>query len=172
MRFWNIFLAFLNFVKTIYAHRSVLGMMARQEIKNRYAGTLAGLLWSFINPLMMILVYWFVFSVGFKIQPPGGYPFILVFLCGLVPWTLLSETLMSSSNVVIKNPHLVKKIAFPTEILPFVNLATSLITHGIMLVILIIIMLVNSVPLSWINLQFIYYLFALSVFITGLSWRL
>jgi lipopolysaccharide transport system permease protein/teichoic acid transport system permease protein len=144
--------------------------MVIREIKSRYVGTFGGLLWSVINPLMMILVYWLVFSVGFKVQPSGNVPFIVVFLCGLMPWLTFSEAMTTSTNALIANAHLVTKTVFPTEILPIVYLLASLITHGIMLIVLVIVLLMNKISLSIYNFQFLYYLFALSMFALGLGW--
>lgn len=144
--------------------------MAMRDIQIRYAGTLGGFAWSIIQPLMMILIYCFVFSVGFKVKPPGGIPFIVVFLCGLIPWLIFSETLMSSVRVITANTHLTKKTVFPTEILPVTCLVASLIPHCVMLIILIIVLLVNNISFSFYNFQFLYYLFALSVFSLGLNW--
>lgn len=162
--------ALVNFLKRIYLYRSMIMTMAIREIQSRYAGTLAGFVWSVINPLMMIFVFWFIFSVGFKIQPVGSAPFIVVFLCGLIPWTMFSETLMANTNSITGNSHLVKKMVFPTEILSIVNLVASLISHGIMLAILIVLLLFTKIPFSIYNFQFLYYLVALSVFTLGLSW--
>ncbi len=158
-----------HFLKLIYKHRLLVKAMAFQEIKNRYAGTLGGFAWSIINPLMIILVYWFVFSVGFKIKPAGSIPFIVVFLCGLIPWLMFSEALTTSANALNVNVHLVTKTVFPTEILPLVYLLASLMIHGIMLIILFIVLLINHIPISIYNFQFIYYLFALLVFSLGLG---
>lgn len=146
--------------------------MAIHQIQSRYIGTFGGFAWSIIHPLMMILVYWFVFSVGFKVQPAGGVPFIVVFLCGLIPWSMFAEAVTTSANAINANAHLVTKTVFPTEILPVVYLAASLITHTVMLGIFIIVMLFNKVSLSLYNLQFLYYLFCLSVFSLGLGWLL
>jgi len=170
MRLFGFPFIFFNFIRTIFLNKAIIWAMVCREIKTRYTGTLAGLLWSVVNPLMMILVYWFVFSVGFKISPPGGHPFILVFLCGLIPWTLFNETLMGSVNIVVINQHLVTKTVFPTEILPLVSLLASLVTHVIMLFILMIVMWSNNVPFSVFNFQFLYYLFALSIFTLGWAW--
>ena len=159
-----------NFLRRIYAHRSVIMAMAAHEISSRYAGTLAGFLWAVINPLITVAVYWFVFSVGFRVQPVGGVPFIVVFSAGLIPWMTLSECLIMSANSVISNRHLVTKMVFPTEILPLVNLAASLIIHFIMIAIFLALLFFNGIKFSLLNLQFIYYLFALSVFSIGLSW--
>jgi ABC-type polysaccharide/polyol phosphate export permease len=159
-----------NFLRRIYIYRSIIITMAIREIQTRYVGTLAGFVWSIVNPLMMILVFWFVFSVGFKVRPIGNAPFIVVFLCGLIPWTMFNDTLMANTNSITRNVHLVKKMVFPTEILPIVNLVASLITHGIMLGILVVLLLFNKISFSIYNMQFLYYLVALSVFTIGLSW--
>lgn len=163
---------FVNFLKKLYHYRSMIRTLALREIQARYIGTMGGLAWSIINPLMFILVYWFVFSVGFKVQPPGGVPFIIVFLCGLIPWSMFSEALTTSTNTINANAHLVTKTVFPTEILPIVNIVASLVTHFIMLGILIIVMLFNKIPLLLYSLQFLYYLFGLLIFSLGLGWLL
>jgi len=121
---------------------------------------------------MMILVYWFVFSVGFKVKPAGNVPFIVVFLCGLIPWLTFSEALATSANALNANAHLVTKTVFPTEILPLVYLLASLITHTIMLIILLVVLLFTKIALSIYSLQFLYYLFGMSVFALGLGWML
>lgn len=162
----------LKFFKRIYKYRLMIKAMALREIQSRYIGTLGGLLWSIIQPLMMILVYWFVFSVGFKVQPAGGVPFIVVFLCGLIPWSMFSEAITTGTNAISANAHLVTKTVFPTEILPIVYIVASLITHTIMLGIFIVVMWFNKISLSFYNLQFLYYLFGLSVFSLGLGWFL
>jgi ABC-type polysaccharide/polyol phosphate export permease len=146
--------------------------MSIREIQSRYIGTLGGVAWSVIQPLMTILVYWFVFSVGFKVKPAGNKPFIVVFLCGMIPWMMFNEVIFSSANAILANPHLVKKTVFPTEILPFIYLFASLITHSIVLIIFIVVMVLNKMPFSLYNLQFLYYLFALSIFSLGLGWFL
>jgi len=148
----------------------MIRLMAARTIKYRYAGTLIGIFWSFINPLMIILVYWFIFSVGFKIQPANNVPFVLVFFCGLLPWLTFNESLNSTTECIVQNPHLVKKIIFPTEILPFVNLVATWVSHGIMLLILLAVMFFQEFSFSLYNFQFLYYLLGLSVFSLGLGW--
>jgi len=120
--------------------------MARMEIRKRYVGTLAGMAWSVAHPLMMILIYWVIFSLGFRVHPAGNTPFIVYFLCGLIPWTAFAETVSASSNAVTGNPYLVKKTVFPTEILPLAHWLASMVSHVIMLVILAIVMV--RVPLA------------------------
>lgn len=160
----------INFIKKIYSHRMIIFSMAMREIQSRYIGTLGGMVWSVIQPLMMIFVYWFVFSVGFRVHPTNNLPYIVVFMCGLMPWMMFSEVLLTSVKAIDANAHLVKNTLFPTEILPIVYLFSGLIAHIIMLIIFFIIMLICKVPLSLYNFQFVYYLCALSIMGLGLSW--
>ncbi len=144
--------------------------MAFREMQARYAGTLAGLVWSVVHPLMMILTYWFVFSVGFKAKPTGNVPFIIVFLCGLIPWMTFSEAVMASTIAITGNTLLVTKTIFPTEILPVVNLAASMASQVIMLGILMILLAVYGIGFSLYIFQFLYFLVAMSIFCIGLGW--
>ncbi len=162
----------LTFIKRVYETRAIIWIMAIRTIQNRYVGTLGGMAWALLQPLIMIVVYWFVFSVGFRVKPPGGVPFIIVFLCGQIPWATFNETLMANVYGVTGNAHLVKKTVFPTEILPLVNLLAGFIGHVIMIGILAVILFLNGVSLSFYSLQFFYYLTALSAFTLGLSWLL
>jgi len=159
-----------QFIKRAYQSRELIWSMALRTLQSRYVGTLGGFVWSVLNPLMIILVYWFVFSVGFKVKPMGDVPFLVVFLCGFVAWTLFAETLSMNVSAVTGNVHLVKKMVFPTEMIPFVNLIVGLITHGIMLIILFILLFVNHIGFSIHGLQFFYYVFCLIVFCLGLGW--
>lgn len=160
----------LNFLKNIYIHRQMIRVMALREIQSRYAGTLMGVFWSVIHPFLMALIYAFVFSVGLKIQSQGQIPFVVLFFCPLVAWNLFADTLINSANAVIANPHLVKKMVFPVEILPVVSLTSSLMIHGISLVVLGGLMGFYGVAFSLYNLQFLYYAFGLALLALGLGW--
>lgn len=170
MKIFDFYIISVNLVKKFRVHGHTIKTMAITEIRSRYVDTLGGLIWALVHPLLIILVYWFVFSVGFKVTPPGGVPFIVVFLSGFIPWIIVNETLMGNANIIQANSHLVTKTVFPTEILPVVRLLVSMVTHFVMLLVLLVIMFVSDISFSVYNFQFIYYLFALTVFILGLSW--
>lgn len=144
--------------------------MAILEVRKRYVGTFAGFMWTIINPLMIILVFWFVFSVGFKVQPVGGVGFTVIFFCGFIPWTTFSETLLANTSSITGNPHLVKKMVFPTEILPLVNLVAGCISHIAMLLVLAVVLVSQHISFSIFNLQFLYYFFGMVILSLGLGW--
>ncbi|WP_035074853.1 ABC transporter permease [Maridesulfovibrio zosterae] len=166
------FVLFMDFILRGYQYRSLIWTMALREIRSRYAGTAVGFTWFFINPLMTILVYWLVFSLGFKVKPVNGVSFIVMFLCGMIPYTTLNEALVTSANCISSNPHLVKKTVFPTEMLPIVNLLSSFMSNAFMTGLLVVFMLCSGISFSLYNLQIFYYLFGLCVFCVGLGWLL
>ena len=170
MKAFDFYIIFVNLIKKLSLHGGTIKTMAITEIRSRYVDTIGGLIWAVVHPLLIILVYWLVFSVGFKITPPGGVPFILVFLSGFIPWIIFNETLISNTNVIQAHSHLATKTVFPTEILPVVRLLVSLVTHFIMLLVLLAIISISNISFSIYNFQFLYYLFSLSVLILGLSW--
>lgn len=103
--------------------------MAKREIVSRYKGSIAGLLWSFLNPLLMLAVYTFVFSIIFQSKWSGGNgsrtEFALVLFAGLIIFGLFSEVISRAPVLIIGNINYVKKIIFPIEILPYIALASA-----------------------------------------------
>lgn len=158
--------------KSISLHQSMIVAMAKRDLQNRYIGTLGGLLWALIHPLAVIMIFYFVFAVGFRAQGPSGAPFILWFVCGLVPWFFFSETLTGMTNSITQNCHLVKKTVFPTEVLCFVNLLAGLFTHAVFLFLLMAMLLFFSVPFSVDRLLILYFLVCTCVLLLSLGWLL
>ena len=114
-------------------HRELIWQLTKRELSTRYKGSYLGVLWSFIVPLTMLLVYTFVFSVVFKGQwgprfsemRPGE--FALTLFAGLIPFNLFAEVVNRSPNLILNVPNYVKKVVFPLEILPVVSLGAALI---------------------------------------------
>jgi len=162
----------MGLARKVYSRRLMIWTMAVRQIQSRYAGSVGGFLWAIVCPLMTVLIYWFVFSVGLRVRPVGDLPFVVVLFCGLTAWTLFSETVLMSLTSVMANKHLVSKTVFPTEVLPLVCLVAGLVTHVIMVVILIALVLANGISLSAYALQWPYYVVGLSVLLLGLGWLL
>ena len=163
-------LTYAGFLPNIYRHRHMIAAMAVQEIRARYAGTLAGLAWAVAMPLVTAFVFAFVFSVALKVPDQQNVPFVVMFFCSLIAWNLMSDTLAQNSAVIMSHTYLVKKVVFPTEILPLVNLAANLIIHGTSIVILLGLMAVYGLHLSPYAVQFLYFAVCLCVLTLALSW--
>jgi ABC-2 type transport system permease protein len=99
----------------IFLHRDLLTLLLQKELKIKYKGTALGMLWSLLNPLLMMVVYTIVFSTILRFSVPR-YPIFL--LSGLLPWTAFAGTLTTATVSIVRNGHLVRKIAFPHELLP------------------------------------------------------
>ena len=120
--------------------------MAR-ELKARYRGSVLGFFWSFINPLLLLLVYSFVFA--YVMPPPRDIPNYALFLfCGILPWTWFSSSLVESSNVLISGGNLIKKVMFPAEILPIVTVLSNLAHFLLGLPILVAFLIYFKAPLQ------------------------
>jgi len=159
-----------DFLGTLYKHREMIWAMSKRDLEARYIGTIGGPLWAIFHPIVTVLIYWFVFSVGFKAVGPSGMPFVLYLLGGLIPWLLFNNTLLASVSAVTGNSHLVKKTTFPTEVLPIVNWLSETFTHVVLFLILCIVTWSHGHRPTLYLLQLPYYYVALGVFVLGLSW--
>ena len=111
-------------------NRNLIKALIQREVVGRYRGATFGLLWSFFNPVFMLAIYTFVFSVVFKARWNSGSEskteFALVLFAGLVVFNLFSECLNRAPGLILSNANYVKKVVFPLEILPWVALGTAL----------------------------------------------
>lgn len=160
----------LQFLLSVYLNRGLIWSVARNDLRQRYIGTAGGFLWALAQPLVLIATYWFVFTYGLKVGVISNIPFILYFVCGFVPWMMFSEGITQSSATVVSNPHLVKKIVFPTEILPIANQTVQLILHCIALTIVAILLVAYQWPITWYVLQLPYYTICAVTLGLGFGW--
>ncbi len=149
--------------------RDLLIPMAASDFKSRYAGTALGALWAFLQPLVTLLVYVFVFSVGFKSAPVSGVPYVLWLFCGMVPWLFFSEVWSGATSALFSYAPLVKKTRFPVELLPPVRAVSALFVHVIFFALLIATVLFCGEPLSVYALQSLYYSFCAFALSLGLG---
>ena len=163
-------LVLINLFKDLWHSKRLLIDLAKNDFKMRYLGNTLGILWAFLQPTAMILLFWFVFSVGFKSQPMEGVPFILWLLAGLVPWFFFSESLQSATTSILDNSFLVKKVVFRVALLPIVKLMSALAIHLFFILFTLGIFIYHGYYPSIYWLQIGYYLFATVVLVLGLSW--
>jgi lipopolysaccharide transport system permease protein len=118
-------------------YRGLIHSLVARELKARYRGSVLGFFWSFFNPLLLLLVYTFVFSyVMIGAHDERVEPYALFMFCGILPWTWFSSSLTEAANVLISGGNLIKKVLFPAEILPIVTVLANMIHYFFGLVIL------------------------------------
>lgn len=154
----------------LFVKRRLIASMAVREVKAQYIGSSLGLLWTVVHPIVMITVFWFVFSIGFKAKPLNDVPFVVWLTAGMAPWFVFSDIVTGAAHVVTGNAHLIKKTVFPSQILPVVKLVSSLVTHAIFVIILLLLLVFQQMEFSIWFVQFFYYLFCLGVLALGLGW--
>lgn len=162
----------VQFLRQVLQHRDMIIALAVRDLQSRYVGTLGGVLWAFVHPLAIVTVFYFVFAVGFRAQGPSSTPFILWFVCGLVPWFFFNDTLLAITNSITGNAHLVKKTIFPTEVLPLVHVASSLFPHMIFMFILVGMLGLFNIPFLAERLFVVYYFVCTVTLVLGLGWLL
>jgi len=166
----NLFNGLVGFIAIVYQKRFLIIEMAKRDIASQYLGSGLGFVWTFINPLVMIFIFWLVFGVGFKSAPVGNIPFVVWLVPAMAVWNTFSETLNGATTILVNNSHLVKKVLFPLSILPLVKLTSVFITHLVFLLVLFSLILLYRLPFSIYWIQSLYYFFAMSVLALGLSW--
>ena len=158
-----------NFFIELYQNRMLIFSLAKNDFKNKYAGSYFGIIWAFIQPVMTILTFWFVFQLGFKNSSVDDVPFVLWLSSGLIPWFFFSEAWNNSTNSFTEYSYLVKKISFNINILPIIKLISALFVHLFFMVFLLFLFLLYGMPFSIYMIQIFYYMFCLSILVLGLS---
>jgi lipopolysaccharide transport system permease protein/teichoic acid transport system permease protein len=162
----------IAFLLSSIKRREIIWALALRSFQSRFIGTGFGVAWSVISPLVTVLVYWLVFSLGFKARGPQNVPFVVYFMPGFLAWNFVSEALTSSVGAVVANRHLVKKMVFPTEILPMVEILASTFTHAILLGFTILLLLAYGVVPGFWSVQILYAYFCAVTLSLGLGWLL
>ena len=103
--------------------------LSRNDIKAKYANSLLGIVWAFAMPLVTILVFWYVFHLGFKNLPVGNAPYILWFSAAYVPWIFFVDLTTFGCNSLVEYSFLVKKIKFNIQYIPIVKTLSALFVH-------------------------------------------
>jgi lipopolysaccharide transport system permease protein len=158
-------------------HRNLILTLVKRDVLGRYRGSLLGLLWSFLNPLVMLGLYWFVFGVIFKsrwsVDGAAKEPhFALALFAGLLVFNIFAECVNRAPTLITSNPNYVKKVIFPLEILPWVALLSALFHAIICVSILCLAHLVVNQSIPWTVLLAPILLIPLGFLSLGLGWLL
>lgn len=124
-------------LKNLYHHRPLIAILVQRELKARYRGSMLGFFWSFLNPFILMVIYSLVFSVFLRQDAPHIQPYAVFLFSGLLPWIWFTSAVLESTGSLFEGGNLVKKVIFPTEILPIVKILSNLINFLFSLIMLI-----------------------------------
>lgn len=133
-------------IRELYHYREMIVSLVRKDLKGRYQGSILGFLWTFINPLLQLLVYTAVFSVILKNGIPHYYMHLFV---TLVPWIFFASSLTTGSRLVLDQKNMIKKIYFPREVLPLAYTVSSFCNMLFSFVIVFIVIAVMGLGVNW-----------------------
>ena len=136
----------LKVFKNLYNYRELLKTNVKKEIRGKYKNSFLGVLWSFLNPLLQIVVYAVVFQLILKNTKENYAIFIC---CGLIPWTFFSSAISRAAFTMVENGNIIKKVYFPREILPISATLSGLVNFFIACIIIIIFCVFGGLGLSW-----------------------
>lgn len=161
---------------SVWRHRNLIGKMIKREVVGRYRGSFLGIFWSFFNPIFMLSVYTFIFTVVFQARWTGGtdsrIEFALLLFAGLIVFNLFSECINRAPNLILSNVNYVKKVIFPLEVLPWISLGSALFHSFISLIVWLLAYLLSfGLPHPTIVLIPVI-IFPLLLLIIGISWIL
>ncbi len=140
---------FVDQMSHLYQYRELIRNLVIRDLKVRYKDSVLGVLWSLMNPLMMMVVFTIVFTVMTPVAAIEKFPVFL--LCGLLPWNFFSSSVMGSTTSVVGNAALIKKVYFPREVLPLSMILANLVHFLIAMIVLFGMILIFRIPLTiWI----------------------
>jgi len=131
-------------MRDLWEHRDLIRELIKRELNQRYRGSYLGLAWSVVNPLVMLLVYTFEFSLFLKVrwqvagEQTPTQEFALIIFSGLIPFTVFSEVLNKSTTLIVSVPNYVKKVVFPLQIYPIVLFGAALLTSLVSVVLVLV----------------------------------
>ena len=171
---WKGMLA-LEILLDVFKNKKLVFNLAKNDFKQKFSGSYLGIVWAFVQPIVTVVVYWFVFqkalNVGSQSTKAGiAVPYVLWLIAGLVPWFYFSEVVSTTTNVLLEYSYLVKKVVFNISILPVVKAISSMFVHlffiGFMLVMYVVYGYTPNVHM----LQIIYYSFCMMILALGFGY--
>ncbi len=162
----------MNFILTIVKQRKILYTLIIRDFEGRYLSSFIGLPWAFIQPIMTVFVIWFAFTFGLRGGiTNSGVDYAPWLVLAMIPWLFISQTIIVSSDSLREYDYLIKKTNFPVSLIPIVKIFSGLIVHSILIVLILLLLIVFydiHPTIYW--FQIFYYLFALIVLLSGISW--
>lgn len=160
---------FINIYGMLFKDNRLLWSLSLNDFKTKFAGSYFGIIWAFVQPICTILVFWFVFQLGFKTQDVGNVPYVLWLMTGLIPWFFFSEAWNTATNAFIEYSYLVKKIVFKINILPVIKIISALFVHLFFILFMLVVYACYGVKFDMYVLQIFYYGICMITLVTVLS---
>ncbi|MBP5385320.1 MAG: ABC transporter permease [Lachnospiraceae bacterium] len=159
----------------LFQNRVLIWKLSKNDFKTRYAGSYLGIIWAFVQPVVTVLLYWFVFTVALPsravaIKGDIEIPYILWLIAGIVPWFFFSEALSNGTSALLEYDYLVKKVVFKISILPIIKIISAIFVHAFFILFTLILFGCYGYYPDLYTLQIFYYSACMFVFVLGLCY--
>ncbi len=159
----------------LYQNRQLIWKLSKNDFKTRYAGSYLGIVWAFVQPVITVLLYWFVFTVALPARAVAvkgdiEAPYILWLIAGIVPWFFFSEALSNGTGALLEYNYLVKKVVFKISILPIIKIISALFVHVFFLVFTVVLFSCYGYFPDLYMLQVFYYSACMFIFVLGMCY--
>ena len=135
----------MNLFKNIYNYRELLKTSVKKEVRSKYKNSFLGVVWSFLNPLLQIVVYAIIFSLILKNKQEN---YAIFLCCGIIPWTFFSSAINKSAFTIIENGNIIKKVYFPREIIPISVVIAEMINFLISTIIILGFVIIGGIGIT------------------------
>lgn len=154
-------------LRHLLRYRGLIQSLVSRDLKARYRGSVLGFFWSFVNPLLLLLIYSFVFATILQNRAEGVQPYAVFMFTGLLPWTWFQSSLNEATGSLISGGNLIKKVLFPAEVLPIVTILSNMVHFLLGLPILIGFMIWYQVVPDWPQLPWFFVIVAIQFVFTA-----
>ena len=160
----------LKMLRELCSRQKLILELGKADFKKRFVGSYFGIVWMFIQPIATVLVYFFVFQIGMKSTPPvPDAPYVIWLIPGIIPWFFFSDAISGITGTMSEYSYLVKKMAFPVELLPVIKLLSCFFVHACFIAIMLAVFLISGYMPKACWIQIIYYSLAAGVLCLGLG---
>ncbi|MDQ0115231.1 ABC transporter permease [Paenibacillus harenae] len=159
----------MQLLKDFWRNRGLIWGFAKNDFRTRFSGSLFGITWAFVQPVMTILTLWFVFQIGFRTPAVHDVPFILWFAAGMIPWFFFSDGWSSAGNAFSDYSYLIKKVVFKVSMLPLIKIISSVFIHVVFIAFLFLIYGAYGYYPELIWIQLLYYSFCMGILVLTLA---
>jgi ABC-type polysaccharide/polyol phosphate export permease len=160
----------VRFFRHVYEKKYLIYELTKRDFQQKYTANVLGLTWAVIDPLATMLIFWLVFGIGLRAGAEMGVPFVTYLITGIASYSFFQGALSQATNSLQSYSFLIKKVDFRVSILPLVKIFSELFVHCIVLAMAVLIIIGNGIYPNLYWLQVVYYMFAVSVLVLGLSW--
>lgn len=160
----------VSFIKGICQSRKLILQLSKNDFKTKYAGSYLGIVWAFVQPVVTVVLYWFVFEKGLRSGSMLNVPFVLWLIAGLVPWFFFSDALNGGTSALIEYQYLVKKVVFQIDILPIVKLFSAMYVHVFFVLFMLVLYACYGMFPTVYTLQVLYYSFCVFAISLGICY--